>query len=65
MNVFLFQMPTSSQALILLSTDGQLPRYVSRRKFPVSSIPYPIRSLDINAVFSIKSVIREKFVFPL
>jgi hypothetical protein len=50
MNVFLFQMPTSSQALILLSTDGQLPRYVSRRKFPVSSIPYPIRSLDINAV---------------
>lgn len=43
-------MPTSSQALILLSTDGQLPRYISRRKFPVSSIPYPIRSLDINAV---------------
>ncbi|CAC5372468.1 unnamed protein product [Mytilus coruscus] len=43
-------MPTSSQALILLSTDGQLPRYISTRKFPVSSIPYPLRSLDINAV---------------
>lgn len=43
-------MPTSSQALILLSTEGQLPRYISNRKFPVSSIPYPIRSLDINAV---------------
>ena len=43
-------MPSSSQALILLSTDGQLPRYISKRKFTVSSIPYPIRSLDINAV---------------
>lgn len=43
-------MPTSSQALILLSTEGQLPRYISNRKFPVSSIPYPIRSLDINAI---------------
>ena len=41
-------MPTSSQALIILATEGRLPKNVPRRTFPVSSVPYPVRNLDIS-----------------
>ncbi|KAK3097337.1 hypothetical protein FSP39_008794 [Pinctada imbricata] len=41
-------MPTSSQALIILATDGRLPRHAPRRIFPVSSVPYPVRNHDIS-----------------
>jgi len=42
-------MPTSSQALILLTSDGRLPPRVPRQTFPLNSVPYPTRKFDINA----------------
>ncbi|XP_021349240.1 uncharacterized protein LOC110447706 [Mizuhopecten yessoensis] len=43
-------MPTSSQALILLTTDGRTPaQQVIHRTFPLCSVPYPLTSHDINA----------------
>ncbi|XP_033740466.1 uncharacterized protein LOC117327529 [Pecten maximus] len=43
-------MPTSSQALILLTTDGRTPpQEVTHRTFPLCSVPYPLTSHDINA----------------
>ncbi|XP_060069601.1 uncharacterized protein LOC132549665 [Ylistrum balloti] len=43
-------MPTSSQALILLTTDGRTPaQELTHRTFPLCSVPYPLTSHDINA----------------
>lgn len=41
-------MPTSSQALILLSVDGQLPIQDTEQKQSLTSVPYPVRFYDIN-----------------
>lgn len=47
-NCIMFQMPTSSQALILLSSDGRLVQS-PRRTFPQTTNAYPTRTHDINA----------------
>lgn len=43
-------MPTSSQALILLTSDGRITsQYVPHRTFPLSSVPYPLTNNDFSA----------------
>ena len=41
-------MPTSSQALIILSVDGRLPKKIPRQTFPVTSVPYPLRDYNMT-----------------